>query len=194
MNRTRFQLLVVGIAAWVALAGLVSCVSTDDAPARGRVEHPAQMPVTPAPSEHPSSLADADEPSSGFQRSPIDKAIAEDYPPRPWSKNVPTRSCTNDGECGDGFCNRGRCAAIWTWGARYGQRCDTNVWCGTLPCIDGRCRSCISDAECTWDPEVQDPECTPDPYVPGYHECGGVEGGGAGRSRSRGPLPQSPEQ
>jgi hypothetical protein len=193
MNRTRLRVLVVGIATWVGLAGLVSCVSTDDAPARGRVEHPAQVPVTPAPSEHPSSLADADKPSPGFQLS-IDKAIAEDYPPRPWSKNVPTRSCTNDGECGDGFCDRGRCAAIWTERASYGQRCERNESCGTMPCIDGRCRSCISDAECTWDPELQDPECTPNPFVPGYHVCGGVVSGGVDPNRSRMPFPQRPKQ
>jgi hypothetical protein len=49
-----------------------------------------------------------DEPPSGFTLSPIDKAIAQDYPARRWSKNVPERSCTKDDECGDGFCDRGR--------------------------------------------------------------------------------------
>jgi hypothetical protein len=194
MIRTRFRTFVVGLAMWVGLAGLVSCVSTDDAPAGGRVEHPAQVPVTPAPSEHPSSPADAGEPSSGFQRSPLDQAIAKDDPSRPWSKNVPARSCTDDGECGDGFCDRGRCAAIWTSTLSYGQRCGGNEWCVHLPCIDGRCRSCVSDAECTWDPELQDPKCTPDPSAPGYHECGGIVGGGAGRTSIRNPLPQRPKQ
>jgi hypothetical protein len=194
MNRTRSRTFVAGIATCVGLAGLVSCVSTDDAPARGRVEHPAQVPVTPAPSEQPSSFADAGEPSSGFQRSPLDKAIAEDYPRRPWSKNVPARSCTDDGECGDGFCDRGRCAAIWTWTATYGQRCETNEWCGTMPCIDGRCRSCVSDAECAWDTGVQDPICTPNAFVPGYHKCSGVISGGVDPNRSISPSPQRPKQ
>jgi len=194
MNRTCCRILVVGLAAWVGLAGLVSCVSADDAPVRGRVEHPAQVPVTLAPLEQPSSLADAVEPSSGFQRSPIDEAIAKDDPSRPWSKNVPTRSCTNDDECGDGFCDRGRCAAIWTSSLRYGQRCDTNQWCGDLPCIDGRCRSCVSDAECALAIDDQDPECTPDPFAPGYHECSGVVGSGVGRGRTRVLPPQNPKR
>ena len=177
MNRTRFRTFVVGLATWVGLAGLVSCVSTDEAPGRGRVEHPAQVPVTPAPSEHPSSLADAGEPSSGFQLSPLDKAILEDDPPRPWSKNVPARSCTNDGECGDGFCDRGRCTAIWTYDERYGQRCEWDGSCGRYLCIDGRCRSCVSDEECTRTESWQsDPECESVDKIPNARECFGVAG------------------
>jgi hypothetical protein len=209
MGRTDLRNLFVGLAAWLSLAGLSSCVSSDDAPAGGRVEHPdprisasapkanlvppsAQASATPAPSEHPPSSADMNESLSGFKRSPLDKAILKDYPSRPWSKNVPKRNCTDDGECGDGFCDRGRCAAIWTWNTTYGQRCENDQWCGDLPCIDGRCRSCVSVAECK-SFNLQDVECTPDPWVPGSHECHGVEGSG-GFTVVPGPPLERPKQ
>jgi len=208
-RRTDLRNLFVGLAAWLSLAGSSSCVSSDDAPAGGRVEHPdlgmpkplasrngapplAQASASSAPSGHPFSVADVDEPPSGFQRSPLDEAIAKDKPARPWSKNVPKRDCTSDGECGDGFCDRGRCAAIWTWSTPYGQRCENDQRCGYIPCIDGRCRSCVSVAECK-SFNLQDAECTPDPWVPGSHECHGVEGSG-GFTVVPGPPPQRPKQ
>ena len=208
MNRMRRKPLFIGLAVAVGLSGLVSCLSSDDASVGGRVEHPdpripasapkanlvpsAQASATPAPSEHPPSSADMNGSSSGFKRSPLDKAILEDHPSRPWSKNVPKRNCTDDGECGDGFCDRGRCAAIWTWNATYGQRCENDQWCGDRPCIDGRCRSCVSVAECK-SFNLQDAECTPDPWVPGSHECHGVIGSG-GFTVVPGPPPQRPKQ
>ena len=193
MNLTYSKILYVGLSAWLGLASLASCVSSDDAPAGGRVEHPdpgAKAPPNPTslappaaptqatsePSAHPSSSSDVKSPS-GFTLSPLDKAIAENKPARPWSTNVPKRRCTKDDECGDGFCDRGRCAAIWTWSARHGQRCDRNEYCGARPCIDGRCRSCISDKECEWVDDLQDPICVSDPWVPGSHECSGVVSG-----------------
>jgi hypothetical protein len=210
MNRTRSGVLFVELVAWLGLASLVSCVSSDDVPGPGRVEHPgpgAKAPPTPTspasspeptsgmsePSEHPPAPAEVKEPPSGFQPSPLDKAIAEDYPERPWSKNVPKRDCKDDSECGDGFCDRGSCAAIWTSDQRYGQRCDSNRWCGSRPCIDGRCRSCISDAECTWARHMQAPKCIPDSYLPGSRECNGVVGSGP-IIVSPGPPPQRPKQ
>lgn len=210
MNRTHWRIRSLGLAAWVGLAGLVSCVSSDDAPAGGRVEHPdlgakepplptslapppAPAPVPSEPSEHPLSLSEVEEPCSGLTRPPLDKAIAEDDPARPWSKNVPKRHCTNDGECGDGFCDRGRCAAIWTSTLQYGQRCERDCrQYGDLPCIDGRYRSCVSDAECAWARHIQDPKCAPDPFVPGARECHGVIGGGGGGIVVPGPPPQRP--
>jgi hypothetical protein len=196
MNRTRSRILFVELVAWLGLASLVSCVSSDDVPGPGRVEHPdpssksppppatlspppAPAPVPSEPSGHPPPPSDVDKQPSGFTRSPLDKAIAEDDPARPWSKNVPKHQCTNDGECGDGFCNRGRCAAIWTYTLTLGQRCGWDVQCGSLLCIDGRCRSCVSDTECER-VDVQDGECIPDSYVPGSRECNGVEGSGGG--------------
>jgi hypothetical protein len=156
----------------VSIVCLVSCSGASDAPS-GHVESPvehrrAQAPKSPpsmeAASESP-QLPDAaptrpdcrqphraDEPCPQVPTmalSPIDRAIADDYPAKRWSKNMPDRACIKDDECGDGFCDRDRCAPIYTWTARYGQRCDATYACpGSLLCIDGRCRSCVSDAEC----------------------------------------------
>jgi hypothetical protein len=192
MNRKHWRILSAGLAIWMGLASFVSCVSTDDAPAGGRVEHPdpgakapppthlapppAPTPVSSEPSESPTSPSDVNEQRSRLTLSPLDKAIFEDEPSRPWSKNVPKRRCTNDDECGDGFCDRGRCAAIWTYRPRYGQRCEWDRQCGVFLCIDGRCRSCESDAECKMS-DVQDPKCRSDSSVPGAYECRGVIGG-----------------
>jgi hypothetical protein len=210
MTRMRFRTLFVGLAAWVALDGFVSCSSSDQAPGEGRVEHPSPSAKAPTPAtslappseatpKKSESLLPLPSPSeggdaaSGFMRSPLDKAIAEDYPSRPWSKDVPKRRCTNDNECSDGFCDRGSCAAIWTWAPRYGQRCESDRWCARYPCIDGRCRSCLSDAECAWVRHMQDPQCTPDPEIPGSRECRGVVGSGPIHV-SPGPPPQKPKQ
>jgi hypothetical protein len=189
MNLTRCRILLVGLAAWGALTSLASCVSSDDAPAGARVEHPdpgakspppptAPTPVNSESSAHTPPSSDVKEPPSGFTLSAIDKAIREDYPSRPWSKNVPERSCTKDDECGDGFCDRGHCAAIWTWILSLGQRCESDRWCGDYLCIDGRCRSCASDEECTRTASWQgDPKCKSAHEIPNTRECVGVVGG-----------------
>jgi hypothetical protein len=189
MNSARCRILFVGLAVWVALASLASCVSSDDAPAGGRVEHPdpgakspppptAPTPVNLEASAHTPPSSDVKEPRSGFTLSPIEKAIREDKPSRPWSKNVLERRCTKEDECGDGFCDRGRCAAIWTYHERYGQRCESDWWCGGYLCIDGRCRSCISDEECAHTASWQgDPKCESVDNIPNARECYGVVGG-----------------
>ena len=82
---------------------------------------------------------------------------------------VPKRGCKKDDERGDGFCDRGRCAAIWTYTAQYGQPCEENYF--DLPCIDGRFRSCVTDAECAWTRDPLGPKCVPDTSVPGGREC-----------------------
>jgi hypothetical protein len=73
-------------------------------------------------------------------------------PPRPLSKNVPDRECKKDRECGDGICDRGRCAPLWAEDPDYGQRCSgspTGPFCDSQYfCLEGRCRSCVSDEEC----------------------------------------------
>jgi hypothetical protein len=189
MNIMRCRNLFLGLAGWVALASLTSCVSSEDAPAGARVEHPAPgakappPPTAPTPvnsesSAHTPPSSDVNEPPSGFALSPIDKAIEEDKPSRPWSKNVPERRCTKDEECGDGFCDRGRCAAIWTYDEGYGQRCKDDGWCGSrYLCMDERCRSCVSDEECTrkesW---ISDPKCESVDKIPNARECDGVAG------------------
>jgi hypothetical protein len=78
-------------------------------------------------------------------------------------------SCKKDDECGDGFCDRGRCAAIWTYGGQYGQPCEGNY--GGLLCIDGRFRSCVSDAECAWTHDPRGPKCVSNTRVPGGRLC-----------------------
>lgn len=102
-----------------------------------------------------------------------------DLNPLPWSRNVTNRSCMKDDQCGDGFCDRGRCAAIWTGRAYYGQRCGLNHGCSiSYLCLEGRCRSCASDAECQNIEGVSDPQCVPDTSIAGAHECQGVAPGG----------------
>lgn len=90
---------------------------------------------------------------------PLDKAIANTCPNQAWSVNVPKRACTKDEQCGDGFCNRGQCAAIWTCDDRHGQRCQNDEQCRGV-CVEGRCRSCESDAECRRDGRTPDAFCT----------------------------------
>jgi hypothetical protein len=158
MNATHGKHVLVGLAAFVGLAGAAACLSSDDTPAGGRVVHPPRASVLSAEQAQ-------DGGPSGEQFSPLDHAIANDCSAgfrsgnRPWSKNVPDRDCTRDDECGDGFCDRGRCAAIRTCDDRYGQRCVNGLpapnryghyRCWGI-CLDGRCRSCQSDAECVVD-------------------------------------------
>jgi hypothetical protein len=205
VRRIRSRLFFVALVGWAGQGFVASCSSSDQAPGEARVEHPKAppsaslrsppseaAPPSSEPSAPPSSLSDVDEPPPSFTPSPLDLAIGDDDPPRPWSKDVPKRSCTDDGQCGDGFCDRGTCAAIWTSVLSLGQRCGSERECVTLPCIDGRCRSCVADAECKR-VRVQKGKCTPDPWIPGSHRCSGVVGSFPG-TPSRGPLPQRPTQ
>ena len=176
-DRMGWKLLTVGLAAWVGLCCVVSCSSSDQVPAGGRVEHPDP---TPAPTPTTTSIAPSPAPTPETPAPPEveepqrPKTLAEDVPSRPWSKSVPKRSCKKDDECGDGFCDRGRCAAIWTASGQYGQPCEENRF--RLPCIDGRYRSCVSDAECTWAHHGTgnvNPKCVPDKEIPGGRVCRG---------------------
>jgi hypothetical protein len=173
VNRRGSGFAWVAVAAWLSLVCAASCLSGDEAPAGGRLEHPqprAPMPVSSAEQDGGPPL-----PVEPF--SALDKAIANDCVStpsnpsgiRPWSQDVPDRDCTNDGECGDGFCDREHCAPIWTCNLRYGQRCvdgraAPNYWgarqqCEGI-CLDGRCRSCESDAECVNYNGAGGPKCT----------------------------------
>jgi hypothetical protein len=173
MNRTIGKILLVGLAAGVSLAA--ACGSNDEAPLGRRAEHPD--PRAPRPVSSVNGAVDASHPPPEGPFSPLDKAIAEDcliegedvmLPSRPWSQSVPDRDCTSDGECGDGFCARGRCAAIWTCAERFGQRC-INGEVAPHPrfkrrrcdgiCLEGRCRSCVSDEECIQELGHPDAEC-----------------------------------
>jgi hypothetical protein len=69
------------------------------------------------------------------------------------------KACSADAQCQMGLCDRGVCARIVAW-RNYGATCipvppDTpatetpeDAECFGYICMDGRCRSCRSDAEC----------------------------------------------
>ena len=141
------------------------CIPSDDPSAGGRAKHP--QPRASASAMLPDAGEDANSSSADAAFSALERAIANDCEFVPgvgfihahrWSQNVPDQDCTTDSECGDGFCDRGHCAAIWSCTERYGQRCINGRTAPTseLPkldlcqgiCLDGRCRSCISDEEC----------------------------------------------
>ena len=156
MPRTLFAWLSVGM----GLIGLVSCSAVDDGK-RGPVENaPGRHRAAPASSgaEIPISAT----PTAASSASTKPAARPQDVvawpcgaeplrtlgqpPPHALSQKVPDRVCSEDGECGDGFCDRGRCAPIWDeW---YGLRCTENCECGPFLCLEGRCRSCLRHAEC----------------------------------------------
>ena len=61
--------------------------------------------------------------------------------------------CVEHDHCDSGFCDRGYCADPGSMG--YGDECDSSVEreigaarCPTYICIQNRCSSCVSDAEC----------------------------------------------
>jgi hypothetical protein len=76
--------------------------------------------------------------------------------------------CTRDADCRSGFCDRGLCLRLFGPVGGYGAQCEPlpppeerpkrppgwiMKWgpedeCGNYLCIDRRCRSCQSDAEC----------------------------------------------
>jgi hypothetical protein len=164
----------------------------------------ASVPTTQAPASAPESSAPAPavvrplsrseyfERYTGIELSPRDKAILDNCPARAWSKRVPSRRCTKHDECGDGFCDRGRCAAIWTCDASYGRRCESDDHCSaSLLCNNGRCGSCTSTEECERQPEFSDPRCVANfdiagNVIPGARRCIGTIGG---MSRRGGPSP-----
>lgn len=199
-NRVRFRPLLVGLAASLSIGVAASCSSDDQAPGGGRVEHPVEPGPkgAPGPSKAPHLLSSITAPEAsaaapppppverslpkseeferrtGVKLSPIEKAMMDECPERVWSKSVPKRRCTKDDECGDGFCDRGRCAAVWSCAPNYGQRCQSNKDCLYTPCVDGRCRSCTSDAECGTFMDVSPTTCLADPDVPSARNCSGI--------------------
>lgn len=192
----------LGVVLCIGFGWLAACSSVDEAPGGGRIEHPVELgpKIQPSPSalattlssSSPSSSTSAPsaplsskrrsiseyfEENTGLKLSPRDKAIMDDCPDRAWSKNVPKRQCSKDEQCGDGFCDRGRCAAFWTCRGGYGIPCEKDAHCSSYRCVDGRCRSCVSDAECKWESDHQDPKCIDEPSIPGSRGCVGVTGG-----------------
>jgi len=160
----------LGFLVVLSTVAIASCSSVDPAPGGGHVEYAgSQVPAPPSSAQGPSPS------SSVGPLSPLDWAIRNDWPPRPWSKNVPNRACTEDSECGDGFCDRDHCAAIWTSWAEYGQRCygprnEKGGSCIGL-CLEGRCRTCLSDDECVRELGISDARCNPYPDWGGGRRC-----------------------
>lgn len=152
--------LFTRLAAGVGVGCLVSCSAAEDGP---------RSPVENAPERHRAAqvssgagISSSATPPPASSNSIKPKAGAQDVealpcgarpmrylgdlPPHFLSQNVPDRACGDDSECGDGFCDRGRCAPIWEdW---YGQRCTQTCQCGSFLCLEGRCRSCLYHAEC----------------------------------------------
>jgi hypothetical protein len=80
----------------------------------------------------------------------------EELPPPPEvAEEVHGEPCVYDADCASSFCDSGYCAEVGAKG-HHGWECDKeNVppirqvdRCGRYLCIDHRCRSCQSDAQC----------------------------------------------
>jgi len=95
------------------------------------------------------------------------------------------KSCRADDECTDGFCDRsGHCEQLDEQ-TRFGQTCTVPArlpsgfaisllnTCGAYPCVAGRCRSCLEDAECQI--EYGAPSCRKLGAAGGY-SCGAGDG------------------
>ena len=152
--------LLTWISVGLGIGSMISCASTEDG-RRGPVENaPRRQREVPASSgaEIPSSATPtaaasaSKKPSAGPQDAlalPCDAhhlPAVGDPPPHALSQHVPDRACSEESECGDGFCDRGRCAPIWNdW---YGLQCTMNCQCGPFLCSEGRCRSCLHHTEC----------------------------------------------
>lgn len=83
-------------------------------------------------------------------------------------------ACVRDDDCRSGYCDRGICVELYG-PDNYGRECPPVLplsapgWqentCGGYLCLDGRCRSCQSDAECQhW---LNAPKCAPVDRMPG---------------------------
>jgi hypothetical protein len=162
---------------FLGMGALASCSAVDEPPFGALLEPPgkanASKPLNPSePTVHPGPPYPTSEPgfhlpmppseALGIKLSPLETIIAETCRSQVWSQYVPNKDCTKDNECGDGFCDRGHCGAIVTCTWRMGQRCKANNQCPGL-CIDGRCRSCVSNAECASKYGRAITECDPAP-------------------------------
>lgn len=185
VRKKMLRIISLVSAALVGLAGLFSCSAVDDGqknsienalgrPRANPVSSGAEILSSATPT--PSSSASA-KPAAGpqdVQAWPCGTRpdhILGAPPPRALSQHVPDRACSKESDCGDGFCDRGRCAPIWE--DRYGQRCTMTCQCQPFLCIEGRCSSCLSHADCGGYGHV----CGRDPLittVPIANDCGAL--------------------
>lgn len=182
-NAMKTQAQRIILARLVAAAGLlVSCSAAEDGP-RGPIENPPRgrlwAPVgsgsqVPMPSTATAPTKAATSPKDLVALSCEARASHYFGPTiRAFSQKVPDRACGDDGECGDGFCDRGRCAPIRE--DEYGQRCTETCQCAPYVCFEGRCRSCLHHAECTG--KGVGNMCgigVPSSSIPFAYGCGGV--------------------
>lgn len=148
----------------------------------GLMPEPVRPPppsITPPPQVMRPPPSKIYEQRTGRTLSQFDKSSLDACPAHAWPDDVPKRTCTKDSQCGRAFCDRGRCAAMWTCGVDYGNSCEKQEHCGNLPCIDGLCRSCVSEAECAWksvpagEPKAM---CRVSLAIAGARECRGPTG------------------
>ena len=161
MMTPMIRTLSLGLAVGVGIGCLISCSAAENNP-RGPVEStPGRQRAIPTSSgaEILSSSSLPTAASSASTKPPAGPQDAQalpcgakparylgDIPPHVLSEHVPERACREESECGDGFCDRGRCAPIWEdW---YGQQCTMTCQCGPFLCLEGRCSSCLHHAEC----------------------------------------------
>jgi hypothetical protein len=139
----------------VALIGLISCSAAHEAqrcPGENASGPQPTLSTVTATTATAAASASTTQPPIGLQdiaALPCGKRREYhlgDPPSHALSQQVSDRVCREDSECGDGFCDRGRCAPIWE--DTYGQRCTMNCQCGSFLCLWGRCRSCLHHAEC----------------------------------------------
>ena len=156
MIRTVF----LGLAAGVGIGCSISCSAAENGPSSPVATPPEMHRAIPASSgaeilysATPTAAASASaKPPAGpqdVQAWPCGaqpEHISGTPPARALSHHVPDRACSEERECGDGFCDRGRCAPIWE--VEYGQRCTMTCQCGPFLCLEGRCRSCLHHTEC----------------------------------------------
>jgi hypothetical protein len=149
MNRTHRRAALNGLASGLYVLVLAGCGAKDEAAKRPSI-HAGGYPGSPG-GPVPVASGPFCRPMSDVPPAVLGEVTEKEPPPGPISENVPDKTCMHDLECGDGFCDRGRCAAIWDFGRTYGQECEilpTIHQCGGWLCLDGRCRSCVSDEEC----------------------------------------------
>jgi len=164
-NPMRTQMrLFCRLSVGLGLIGVVSCSAVDDG-SRGTVESaPGRLQPTLITTTAASASPQTPAGPQDVVAWPCDARPEYRFADRPshaLSQHVPDRICREDSECGDGFCDRGRCAPIWE--DRYGQRCSMTCQCQPFLCIEGRCRSCLHHTDCVV--HVSASVCGKDPLV-----------------------------